>query len=136
MADARPRALDERVERPHAHRQRQHHAGHPGQPAALDDRDQRARRRPEDCHVIAGHQAARLQRGTDRAGLVVDLRPGDEVGAGGRALRHDALSDEAHTVLRGLRAAGGGDEAVDDRSAFGHGIHGSGGSAARRIFGP
>ena len=38
VADAAARPLDERVERAHPHRQRQHHAGEAGQPAALDDR--------------------------------------------------------------------------------------------------
>ena len=77
MTDAGAGRLDEHLERAHAHRQRQHHARRADQPAALDDRDQRPARRPEDGDVVARHDAARLQRGADGSGLVVQLRPRD-----------------------------------------------------------
>ena len=108
--DAGARAVDERVERAHAHRQRQDHARQPGEPAALDGGDQLTRRGTEDGHVVAGHQAAGLERGADGAGLVVDLRPRDERVALGRG---DGRADEAHPV----GAVGGGDEPLDDPGA-------------------
>ena len=69
--------------------------------------DQLARGRPEDGHVVAGHQAARLQRGADDAGLVVDLAPRDERISRGRG---DRRADEAHPG----GPVGGGDDAIDD----------------------
>ena len=82
VADARPCRGDELVERAHAHRQRQHHRGQPGQPAAADGGDQRPARRPEHGDVVARDQAARLQGGGDGACLVVDLPPRDRDRAG------------------------------------------------------
>ena len=58
--------------------------------------------------MVAGHQAARLQRGGDPARFLVDLRPRHERVAIGRL---HAVADEAHA----RRPLGGSDQAVDDR---------------------
>ncbi len=107
VADAGARRLDEHLERAHPHRQRQHHARQAGEPAALDDGDQRAAGRTEDRHVVAGRQAARLERRADGAGLVVQLAPGDVR----LALGSDRTAHEPHAG----GTVGGGDEAIDDR---------------------
>ena len=85
VADAGPGRLDERLQRAHAHRQRQHHRGDAGHPAAADGRDQAAAGRPEDGDVVAGAEAPGLQGGADGAGLVVELAPRHERAARRRA---------------------------------------------------
>ena len=97
VADAGPRRLDERLQRPHAHRQREHHRGDPGHPAAADDRHQATAGRPEDGDVVAGAEPAGLEGGADDAGLVVELAPRHELRL---AVGHHRGADEAHAGPR------------------------------------
>ncbi len=75
-------AVDEHVERTHAHRQWQHHGGETRHPAPSDDGDQLAARWPEDRHVVARHQASCLQGSTHRSCVVVDFAPADLLRSG------------------------------------------------------
>ena len=60
--------------------------------------------------MVAGHEAAGLERGADGAGVVVDLRPRDErIALGGG----DGRADEADAG----RPIGGGDQPLDDPDA-------------------
>ena len=101
-------ALDEGLQRRHSHRQRQHHARDPAQPAALDDRHQWAARRAQDRDVIARHEAASLQCRPDGAGLVVDLAPRDETGPSRRRHGRADETDTGRPVGRLLQTVGDG----------------------------
>ncbi len=107
----------ELLERPHPHRQRQHHRRRTGQPAAAHDRDQRPARGPEDRHVVAGDQPARLQCRADDPRLVVDLPPRD-------VHRQSTLGDGGADEPDAGRPIGGRLQALD--RGGGHRIEGSG----------
>jgi hypothetical protein len=77
VADPGAGRVDEHLERAHPHRQRQHHRREARHPAPAHDRHQVAAGRTEDRDVIAGNEAARLERGADGTCIVVDLTPAD-----------------------------------------------------------
>ena len=77
VPDAAAGALDECVERPHSHREGQHHRRDAGQPAAAHDGHQLSTGRPEHGDVVAGQQPLGLQRSADCTSVVVNLAPGD-----------------------------------------------------------
>ena len=83
VGDAHVGLLDELLDRPQAHRQRQRDHRAAGEERRLDRGHQRAGRRPEDADVNAGADAACLQRGGDPAGVVVQASPLDPVGGAG-----------------------------------------------------
>ena len=90
MADSGSGRVDELVERPHPHRERQHHRGDAGQPATAHDRDQLSAGRAEHGDVVTGQQTLGLERCGDRTGLVVDLPPRHV----DRAVGGDGVADE------------------------------------------
>ena len=104
VEDASTGLVHELVERPHAHRQRQHHDGGAGEPDGLDAGDERPGRGAEECDVVAGSHAPLLQGGSHRRGVTVDLGPRDgDV---------DVAGHEGHVVATGRPCGDPGGERV------------------------
>ena len=103
VGDASTRRLDELVDRTESHGQREHRERGPREPRGLDRSDECSGRRAEDRDGAPGSDVARLERGRERAGFVVEPCPLDHfAGVAGTIGRTGHEGDGAPPIGCGL----------------------------------